>query len=368
MSNSISTTTNTSQLLEYVEEVLSKIDIEAKPKTPPGDTSISDGNFIDNPLSSFAKHVAVDYSGEISNISPSDALMSQFMRINTLEEGEVRILMDNDLRATVDKDGVKFEQMYITGGPNGREIAVSKSMTVAELNFSDLEKSSIGPGEGVAAWGVGKSDEGNVDLKTQKVTTALYDALRNVDKNDQNQFSDAQNANVNKVLEQLQPFMNIAARSNAVGEHFQLNSIQTDKHGDIELEYHGDNKTKYVTVKDEMITVEYLAHPSEIFSGDMLPMVERLPVTRELDLADMDNWTPEQMQEAGDLKATLIVRTNDLTSSEKKARDEMLVTLYDVAATPQMIKFDNGAISDGGDITMEAEEKFNPQGKIVSAE
>ncbi|MGI9286875.1 MAG: hypothetical protein ACR2P1_15925, partial [Pseudomonadales bacterium] len=116
----------------------------------------------------------------------------------------------------------------------------------------------------------------------------------------------------------------------------------------IELEYRGDNKTKDVSVNDNVISVEYYQQPEGREPFGIYPTVID-DVKVELDLSKIDDWTPEQLQEAGDLKAAAEnVDKDALTPSELKTRYELLVKLEDVPATPQEVKYDDGMQKVGG--------------------
>lgn len=366
MATTISNTPNSSQLYDYAEYAPSKSDVHSNRNAFEAESHKSDWQQTTKDILSAGTPALspVDYSGEIKKISPSssEATVRDIKGLKPQDEGEISIVMDNGLKATVNADGIKFDQLNTANEGSLGAIAAWYSRLVGELDFSELQKSSIGPGEGGFADRIGNPGEGHVDFKTQRATVALYDALQNVDKG---KLSDAQAANVDKVLAQLKPFLSIPARSDAIGKDYRLNNIQADKHGGIELEYSGQNKTKDVVVKDDMISVEYYQRPESHSPFGINPTVID-DVKVELDLSKIGKWTPEQKREAGDLKAALEnVDKDALTADELKARDDLLMKLEDVPTTLQSVVYDNGKESIGGSAFSVYLDKVNP-GDVVT--
>ncbi|MGI9284872.1 MAG: hypothetical protein ACR2P1_05755, partial [Pseudomonadales bacterium] len=183
-------TTNASQQYAYGEDMPSKHDLLEKPMATEAESTKSDwrdvNEIVDNPLSSLVKRKAVDFSGEIKDISSSADDVKPGQPYNPQDAREIKIELDSGLKATVDEDGIKFDQLNTGEGT----IAAWYSMPVGELDFSELENSSIGPGEGGFASRLADPDA-NVDFETQKAAVALYDSLQSVDKSE---LSDAQSA------------------------------------------------------------------------------------------------------------------------------------------------------------------------------
>lgn len=256
------------------------------------------------------------FEGELQKISPDSATIVEHPREGkkkvVLKEPEISVLLDSGLQAKVSDEGIRFDELN-----NGQSILAWHSVPVGEVSFEDLQAGSIGPGGDAAGIGSGKAEDGFVDTKTQQAMTALYDALENADLDS---LSPAQRQNVDKVMEQIRPFLSIEARTETDGKpkfgDLSLNNIQANDKGGIELDYSrfGAGRAQ-VSLEGNQLDFQ-MSSPAYFFSQPGFS--GQVVVAESVNLTDPKSWDSQQLTAVKHLQTALEnVDTDALTADEK---------------------------------------------------